>query len=1076
MENKTSTSLYRGRKILFLFVSLITVFLLLAMTLTSCGEKVGDIVIKDSDKPRTTFVQGQELDFSSGVLTVIVDGSEKAIPLTDPEISITGYDKNTLGKQTVTVSYREKSTTIEVNVVARMVADGFKSNYFVGDSFDKTQGRLKITKDDGKTTSVNLDSELVTVKSFDSTTAGEKTVSVVYSDGTVSYEATFTVTVHEISEVVFTKPRKTVYASHDSELSLAGGYFTVKASGTDLSTPIPLTADMVVNGTFDLSAATPANRETALKQTVVFTYAGQSFNFEISILYSGVSVVKDAAKALAGLEITGRDTEISPELSAIAVDAANEYFKLTTARKELIDEEDVLKVMRPAALCVYKAFLDAAVKFDDTFIVDTTTGNLSIQSESYEQLKAAIVDFENASDPFNVYAAVLNGMKEEFADVLLFTEEVDEKTVNVTVKDYVKSPSSDELSFYVDLFKYMLNVSDILKTVPDDWTKDDLSDYEKEITEVFNYMLTSRFTGPSFNGVYNSISSWREKDDFFEIIYTYYIYVVGDEEAFFNSINSEQGLKLHLPGELQTWYTSLSYGANILLSLMQNAETTDLRLYDMTAFMYYYREAKEAVEVIKASDNTLYKDIYNFIGGDYLTYSLLEHPQSLGYLYHSYLMLESEAYGALWDSYLDIAAFYIKGQKLNLDEEQEKFNKVLADMAALTPGELYGFISSLNLLYGEADADKFAFDHNDNTVRNIFAYLMAYYDAYNFGTDARVLMQLLLVAEKCAIIEGRGSGYDAFAAEMVTFLEMYNGMSKEKQDKLQEIAGGLYDKYVAIYTNYDATTPSLDESADDYAALKNAITDFYTILAIIYDTETDNTTKQYYYPALFAAAEKAIGLYYDILGGEDEGAIMALCTVLYTFGDKECTIDNAMIKLKGEFYYTIALRYQNYGTTENPRNISFWITYSELANLRAFIESLSEPFMTFYGEKALSEAEVRAILEGYRALGDVEKAVFQAFGVNIYYDMLLDYFTSTGTKESLARAILQAEIGYVEYIKDTTDESRLKYFNDTISSAKSEYKKLSDTEKDSLDQLLKDMYNYYVEKHNQTLDTQNSDS
>ena len=70
MENKTSKNLFLNRRILLLFVSLISVMLLLAMTLTSCGSEVSDIVIKDSNKPRTTFVQGQELDFSNGILMV----------------------------------------------------------------------------------------------------------------------------------------------------------------------------------------------------------------------------------------------------------------------------------------------------------------------------------------------------------------------------------------------------------------------------------------------------------------------------------------------------------------------------------------------------------------------------------------------------------------------------------------------------------------------------------------------------------------------------------------------------------------------------------------------------------------------------------------------------------------------------------------------------------------------------------------------------------------------------------------------------------------------------------------------
>jgi len=158
-----SKNLFFCRKLLFVLVTLITLALLCTVALTSCGSSISDIVIKDYNKPRTTFVQGQEPDFSSGVLTVIIDGNETDVPLTDPEVSITGYDKNTLGKQTVTVTYKDKSTTIEVNVVARMVADGFKSNYFVGDSFDNSQGKLKITKDDGKTPPSFFDAKIATL-------------------------------------------------------------------------------------------------------------------------------------------------------------------------------------------------------------------------------------------------------------------------------------------------------------------------------------------------------------------------------------------------------------------------------------------------------------------------------------------------------------------------------------------------------------------------------------------------------------------------------------------------------------------------------------------------------------------------------------------------------------------------------------------------------------------------------------------------------------------------------------------------------------------------------------------------
>lgn len=1061
-----SKNLFFCRKLLFVLVTLITLALLCTVALTSCGSSVGDIVIKDYNKPRTTFVQGQELDFSSGVLTVIIDGSETSVPFTDPEVSITGYDKNTLGKQTVTISYKDKSTTIEVNVVARMVADGFKSNYFVGDKFDNTQGKLKITKDDGKSTTVNLNSELVSVKSFNSSTAGDSVVTVVYKDGATTYEASFTVKVYEIGEISLTKPGKTVYSSHETELSLSGGYFTVKATGADFSTMVPLTLDMQTG--FDLSAATPEHRENPLKQTVVFTYAGKSFNFEISILYSSVSVVKDAAKALADVNITGRDTEISDELMAVAVDAAIEYFKLTPARKALIDEEDVLKVMRPAAFAVQDAFNEAAAKFDHLFKIDPKLGNLLINASSYDALKDSISDFENKNEPFNVLATTLNNMKADFENTLLFEEEVDGKKTKVTIKSYITSPSAEELSFYVDLFKYMLNVSDILSAVPENWTEETLSNYEGAITEAFNYMVGSRFTGPNFNGVYNSISSWREKNDFFEIIYTYYIYVVGDKEAFFDSINSDKGLKLHLPGELQTWYTALSNGAYELNVMRSNVNNMDVRLYDTTRFMFHYDQACRSAEKIKNNENKLYKDIYDFIGGDIMKYSILEHPQSFGYFYHVYTMVESKAFAQLWSSYMDLASLYLGG-KVDLVEDADKLNAVLRDIAKLTPGELFGFICSLNFLYAEPDTTKYAFDHADDNVHSILAYLMAYYDAANFG-DARVIMQLLLAAEKCAIAEAKDKGFDEFRTAMEDFLTRFGKMSPENQQKFKDIAGDLYDKYLDIYNSYGTDyTPELGEWSDKYDSLKDTVADFYTILAIITDADADNEQKQYYYPLLFTISEKATSLYYDILENGTDEAVKAICTIKHTFGEASLTLDNAMLGVRNEFYYNMVFTPLNYGTQENPLNISFWVSYSEMSDLREFMALVCDLLMAAYKNIELDASAVQTALESFRALDNNEQSTFHFFGLNYYYDTLMNFFTKDGTPEDFVRSILQAEIGYVEYMKDTTDPGRLEYFDKIMKAAAAEFDKLDPEQQNELDELLMSMYNYYLGKYEQAI-------
>ena len=364
-------------KFKFLILSLCLVMLASLLLLASCGgSKVSGIAIKADGMPRTSYVQGQDLDLTGGVITAMVGGEETAIPMTAEGVSVTGYDKNTLGKQTVTVTYEGQTATFDVTVVARMVADGYKNEYFVGDTFDASQGKLKITKDDATAFTVNLNSDLVTIEPLDSSKAGETTVKATYNDGKGTvYEAALKVTVYPIGQVSFTKPSKTVYSSHDTELSLAGGYFTVKADGSDLSNYVPLTLSMVSG--FDPSVVTAANKNTPYEQTITFAYAGQTFEFKVSILYSGVSVVRDAAKALADVKLEDENASLSSELGEIALDAAKEYFNLTQARKDLIDEESTNLVMRCAAVYVLAQFKAEVLTYSDTFLL-SDAGNLTL--------------------------------------------------------------------------------------------------------------------------------------------------------------------------------------------------------------------------------------------------------------------------------------------------------------------------------------------------------------------------------------------------------------------------------------------------------------------------------------------------------------------------------------------------------------------------------------------------------------------------------------------------------------------------------------------------------------------------
>ena len=101
--------------------------------LSGCGEAtLSEIYVgKDGLPKKVSYVQGQELDLTGGVLTTVnSDGTTGSVPLTADTVTITGYDKTTLGKQSLTVTYNGKTTTFDVTVYARFTAENFETILF----------------------------------------------------------------------------------------------------------------------------------------------------------------------------------------------------------------------------------------------------------------------------------------------------------------------------------------------------------------------------------------------------------------------------------------------------------------------------------------------------------------------------------------------------------------------------------------------------------------------------------------------------------------------------------------------------------------------------------------------------------------------------------------------------------------------------------------------------------------------------------------------------------------------------------------------------------------------------------
>ena len=126
-------------------LGLILTVLSICAALTGCANnKIKGISLSEVDTPRLIYMLGEELDLSRGTVIATYNKEEKNIPLSDGDVSVSGYDKTKLGKQTLTVSYSGKSLQYEITVYSSAVqaihdtAEKLKNADLSGDGINLT--------------------------------------------------------------------------------------------------------------------------------------------------------------------------------------------------------------------------------------------------------------------------------------------------------------------------------------------------------------------------------------------------------------------------------------------------------------------------------------------------------------------------------------------------------------------------------------------------------------------------------------------------------------------------------------------------------------------------------------------------------------------------------------------------------------------------------------------------------------------------------------------------------------------------------------------------------------------------
>ena len=1032
------------------------IWLLLGVAMLCCALLMGcnndtkggvtEIFILKTDLPRQTYVQGQELDLQDGILSVMIDDETTPVPLDGAGVTVSGYNKDQLGKQTLTVTYQGKTTTFDVTVKPRAVAEGYEEDFFVGSSFESGKGKIKITKDDGTTVSVNMNSAEVSLVSADFSKAGKATVTVACTVGGQSYECAFQVNVHEVGGITLKAPKKLQYASHES-LALNGGYLTVSArSPSTFSKDIPLTAEMVSG--FDPSVVTYENKDESVRQNLTVTYGGYQANFEVEIFYSNVHLVQYLATKLQHLDWNAEELpELTQEESEAAITAMKAYLAMTPLDQGQIAENTLHTVLFPAVCALRAEYLQHLETFSNAFGI-SAEGYLQLVGESYDAIAAAVVRLEDPQDPYNVCAAMAMEIYEAYGEVSFRKG---------TLSGAILTHDQASVLNLASMFRYMMSLHELMQQIPEDWTVETLQQQEVVVASAISKITIGNYQGYEYNDLHCVVSSWRTKDDLFDILYTYYTQVKegGREQLLRDGVWQV----LPLPGPLNDWYTNFVQAVSIEQFMMQY-ENTDAYLYDTAVFMYYYYKTEDCARQIQASGNPLYEDLYQLLELELLFEQNLRCGPR-GYLYQMGAAIESEKVMEAWAKYMYLLDLYFSDPVNCVERFGKDFQETFAAMVALSPTEMNAFLCSVNFLYDSASGTVLVLDCQQYNYNTIVALVAGYYVNILPEEVYHCFRDLMLAMEHYSLETKKESATEDFKATMERLNAAYQALSPENKEYFDTYLGEGYSKYLTIYTRLVADAPvNVGTWEDTMTQLLQLLEQYDRQVAVLMDNVVTQEEKSRAIVATMVLYEQATALYNQLMAG-GEAVRLEMMVRRYTVGTEVLTLERYYAAARSLFISFML----GTGVSPDPNGeVSYmlWDLYDH-PDLRALVLQMSQLLLSELDGKVYTGTDVGQILVAFRALTPEEQKNFFMMGINqVYYVALERYFCGGNENlKELVSSLLQAEIAYTTclYAEDATDS--LGTFITLFEQTKALYEQVEDTEQ--LDEQLVALYTHYAE-------------
>ncbi len=754
-----------------LLTGLASLFLLACslFIISACSSKnVESITIDTNSLPQTTYVVGSPLYRSKGRLR-LDDGNY--VLLSDPDVTITGYDQNTLGEQTLTITYAGAQTQLKVNVVPRFQTAQEKYVYFVGEDFWDANPSIIVTRNDGTQIAVTDRNSISFADgdfadTYTAKAADNVNVNITYASGTDNYSGTISI---QVCDPVydFRAPTDLEYGNYETSLNTSGVRLTITNENNTASRNVS-TADITFSG-FDPAGAKVDEDNTKVTQTVKVLYKGVDIgkSFTVTIVYDSASKFLDVAEKLPeeadwdcysfggeDIALFGLPEEIADnaELQREAFEAMQLYVDdITNDQRRFISRDNLNKVARVATVYGYNTWYTEYEKNTDisnavnVYFGNRTVGQQTISTAmaTYNAVKTP-AEFQTAIDAIKKILPTLNADVEDnnmlirigdllqndvfidaCGDTALYvgTSSIEGMTLefvgglvgNRALFNGISLELQDAITAYNTLSGVTFPTEHSERIKQENIDKLNESKTDIEAAYALLYDIANQTTDAYNASIYVAINGWRTDNDYFEILYRYYYNQLTklDENAADYEDQNEELTQILV--NLMTYMAPMPiYNIQVIHSTAYNMYSSvyNNQIIEATPFFLALRELANAKEDFV--DTYITKDNENVIDEMYffVYYTVIENEYSLSQLNEMY-------YGEYGYNYLLNYAAYdgtVEQILINYLDVVSRYTELLADNTTGDDSSVFedtSFVAAVKEMFGN-------FVHLDMIQQNYF--------------------------------------------------------------------------------------------------------------------------------------------------------------------------------------------------------------------------------------------------------------------------------------------------------------------------------------------------------------------